>query len=162
MPKLIPTRRHRQRTTRPSAANRTPAMAHSCRYAAGGAGRSYGTITRGLGREPQSRPRTATGTTLRPYHTRDLTSGGVYHKRPGPGYAVCVQARVEPAGLGALPAPPLYCAERPPVDRPDGAKSAVGMCGPRVTQGPLPVGHRPLRATTIPGVCGPRGPPMAH
>ena len=31
----------------------------------------------------------------------------------GPGYAVHVQARVGPAGLGALPAPPLYCVERP-------------------------------------------------
>lgn len=57
---------------------------------------------------------------------------------------------------------PHYTVWRGLVDRPDGAKSAVGMCGPRVTQGPLPVGHAPLRATTVPGVCGPRGPPMAH
>ena len=57
---------------------------------------------------------------------------------------------------------PHYTVRRGLVGRPDGAKSAVGMCGPRVTQGPLPVGHAPLRATTIPGVCGPRGPPMAH
>ena len=57
---------------------------------------------------------------------------------------------------------PHYTVRRGLVGRPDGAKSAVGMCGPRVTQGPLPVGHAPLRATTVPGVCGPRGPPMAH
>lgn len=128
----------------------------------GGAGESYGTITRGLGREPQSRPRTVTDTTLRPYHTRDLTSGGVYHKRPGPRLR-----RIYSRPVSDLPAwgryqRPHYTVWRGLVDRPDGAKSAVGMCGPRVTQGPLPVGHHPPRATTVPGVCGPRGPPMAH
>ena len=128
----------------------------------GGAGESYGTITRGLGREPQSRPRTVTDTTLRPYHTRDLTSGGVYHKRPGPRLR-----RIYSRPVSDLPAwgryqRPHYTVWRGLVDRPDGAKSAVGMCGPRVTQGPLPVGHLPHRATTVPGVCGPRGPPMAH
>ena len=163
MPKLISTCGHRQRPARPSTANRMPAMAHSCRYSAGGEQAGITDRCAGLGRRWQSLPKVGTAYQMPPMRSSATSPPAGYTTNArGPGYAVHVQARVELAGLGALPAPPLYCAERPPVDRPDGAKSAVGMCGPRVTQGPLPVGHAPLRATTVPGVCGPRGPPMAH
>lgn len=94
--------------------------------------------------------------------TRGLASGGVCHKNPGPRLSPYTwQARVGLAGLGALPAPPLCCV-MPPACYPDGAKSAVGTYGPRVSWAGLPTSHTPLRAATILGVCGPCGPPMGH
>ena len=162
MPKLISTCGHRQRPARPSTANRMPAMAHSCRYSAGGEQAGITDRCAGLGRRWQSLPKVGTAYQMPPIsHPRPHLRWGI-PQMPG---APATPYTCRP--VSNLPAwgryqRPHYTVWRGLVDRPDGAKSAVGMCGPRVTQGPLPVGHRPLRATTVPGVCGPRGPPMAH
>ena len=117
----------------------------------------------GLGRRWQSLPKVGTAYQMPPMRSSATSPPAGYATRTrGPG---CRQIHSKP--VSNLPAwgryqRPHYTVQRGLVDRPDGAKSAVGMCGPRVTQGPLPVGHAPLRATTVPGVCGPRGPPMAH
>lgn len=152
----------RQRTTQPSVANHTPAMAHSCRYAAGGSRRELRTIARGWGGAGSPSQRSGQHTRCRPcVAPRPRLRRGT-PQEPGAPATPYVCRPVSNLPAWGRYQRPHYTVWRGLVDRPDGAKSAVGMCGPRVTQGPLPVGHAPLRATTVPGVCGPRGPPMAH
>ena len=98
---------HRQRTTR-------PLWRLSAGTPQGEVGRELRAIARGLGRRWQSLPKVGTAYQMPPMRSSATSPPAGYATRTrGPGYAVHVQARVEPAGLGALPAPPLYCAERP-------------------------------------------------
>lgn len=89
---------------------------------------------------------------LRPYHDpRPRLRRGTPQEPRAPAAPYTWQTRVGLAGLGAPKAPPLCCG-RPPTGCPDGAKSAVGMCGPRVSWTGLPVGHTPLERQRFRGM----------
>lgn len=126
---------YRQRPTRPSAANRTPAMAHSCRYATGGARWEPQAVARGPGREPQSRPRAATDAMLRPYHDpRPRLRRGTPQEPGAPAAPYTWQTRVGLAGLGAPKAPPYAAGGRPRAART--APKAPSGCVDRACHGP--------------------------
>ena len=163
MPKLVPTCGHRQRPARPSTANRMPAMAHSCRYSAGGEQAGITDRCAGLGRRWQSLPKVGTAYQMPPMRSSAISPPAGYTTNArGPGYAVYIAGPCRTCRPGgATSAPIILCGEASWTAL-TAPKAPSGCVGPRVTQGPLPVGHAPLRATTVPGVCGPHGPPMAH
>ena len=138
----------RQRTTQPSTANRMPAWRRAAGTPQGGAGRNYGPLRGIWGGAGSPSQRSGQHTRCRPcVAPRPRLRRGT-PQEPGAPATPYVCRPVSNLPTWGRYQRPHYTVWRGLVDRPDGAKSAVGMCGPRVTQGPLPVGHAPLRATT--------------
>lgn len=132
-------------------------MAFGCRYAAGrtrweprdhyaGTGAGAGSPSQRSGQHTGCRPCVAP----RPRLRRSMP-----HIHPGPRLR---RMRADPCRAcrpgGRYQRPPSCCTERPPVDHPDGAKSAVGMCGPRVSLGLSPWATTPLEYQVFQGYVG--------
>lgn len=112
-PDPISLRGRRQRPARPSAANRTPAMASVCRYAAGGARWGPRAVARELGRRWQSLPKVGTAYRMPPMRSSAASPPAGYATyTPGaPATPYACRPVSSLSAWGALPAPPIMLRE---------------------------------------------------
>lgn len=125
-------------------------------------GGSHGTIARGLGREPQPRPRAMADVMPHPYRDpRPRLRRGMPQEPGAPATPYACRPVSDLPAWGRQKRPHYAAGCRPRATRT--APKAPSGCVDRACHGPAsPWATTPRRTATIPGAYGTRGPPMGH